>query len=72
MNRDDQFEKFYRDGEYAKWDPDSSFVSRKTVLRAIWEGGWSIGYKEGREELAAKLCRDLHQHMGKKTVLIMD
>lgn len=72
MNRDDAFDKFYKAGEYARWDPDSGVTSKRTILWTIWNAAWSNGYKEGREELAAKLCRDLHQHMGKKTVVIMD
>lgn len=71
MSREDEFDKFYKDGEYASWDPNSG-VSRKTVLWIIWNAAWSAGYKDGREELAANLCRDLHTHMGKKTVFVLE
>ena len=72
MNRDAVFDKFYKEGEYDKWDPDSKYMSRKTVLRALWGKAWVEGYKEGKGELAAKLCRDLHLHMGNKVVTILE
>ena len=68
-----EFDKFYRNGEYSKWNPDDqTIVSRKTMLWWAWNAGWVAAYKEGREELAASLCRELHKNMGKKKIIVMD
>jgi len=68
-----EFDKFYQAGEYDKWIPnDPQVVSRKTMLWWAWTASWDIAYREGREELAAAMCKDLHKNMGKKKIIVVD
>ena len=72
MSRDDLFDKFYKSGDLCKWDPNGGVLSKKAVLRAVWDGAWAAAWEAGREDLAARMCRDLHKNMGKKQVVIME
>jgi hypothetical protein len=71
-NSDMEFEKFYKNGEYNKWRPEDGMLSKKTVMWQVWNAAWNMAYNESREDLAATLVRDLHMHMGKKKIIVVD
>jgi hypothetical protein len=67
-----EFENFYEVSGYDSWQESDAILTKKTVLWQVWSKAWQEAYREGREELAASLVSDLHQHMGNKKVIVFE